>query len=142
MFTVEQAARFYRVPLVDYGAHDAGRGRGVLLSSGCGIGMAVMDQLPELRWFCDLDAVHESDGARAVDFAILAHRAASVLALCGWFSLHSPDVFRAILQACPKALAYGGNVDLGHGTLGQFLAAVRARGAKNEVQPQEGRGDL
>ncbi len=111
----EQAARASGVRLVDYGEH---RGRSVLLGSGCGLMMAVMDAEFEFRWCADLDR-----GGHAIDFAILVQRDVRMIGLVGWFSLTSPAAFRSVLAeplACP-VLAYGGNIDLGCSTLKSFL---------------------
>ena len=49
---VVAVAAGYRVDLIDYG-RDTG---GLLISSGCGTMMAVMDHAPALRFCLDIDA--------------------------------------------------------------------------------------
>lgn len=107
------------VNLIDYGP---ARGRSVLLGSGTGLMMAIMDQVPEFRWCADLDL-----GGHALDFAILAAPNVRALGLAGWFSITSPAAFVAVAGAelgC-KVLTYGGNVRLGCATLDDFLAAAK-----------------
>lgn len=117
-FTIEQAARLYHVPLIDYGAQ---RGEGVLLSSGAGLMTAVMDQCHELRWCADMD---RSPDARLLDFCMMTSRRASIIALAGWFSHHSPARFLEALEAVGeiscRVIAYGAGV-FGEKTLADFL---------------------
>jgi hypothetical protein len=111
----EQAAPLCGIQLVDYGPQ---RGHSLLLGSGCGLMMAVMDAQPEFRWCADLDR-----GGHAVDFAILIARSVRMLGLVGWFSISEPRDFRRLSVeslACP-VVAYGGNVNLGCETLQAFL---------------------
>jgi hypothetical protein len=118
---LEEAAALCGVHLVDYGEH---RGGALLIASGAGVMMAIMDAEPGFRWCCDVDV-----GGRAVDFAVLASRRVGLIGLAGWFSLHDPAAFREILTlplAC-HVIAYGGNVDLGCAKLEDFLAACAAR---------------
>jgi hypothetical protein len=111
----ELAAASSGIHLVDYGQH---RGRSVLLGSGCGLMMAVMDAVPEFRWCADLDR-----GGHAIDFAILVARDVRTIGLVGWFSISSPAAFRQVLsEPLPcRVIAYGGNIDLGCETLREFL---------------------
>lgn len=109
------AARATGVQLVDCGPD---RGHSLLIASGSGLMMAVLDQVPDFRWCVELDR-----GGKGLDFALLAHRHMRFIGLCGWFSLHSPATFEAIQRAqlsCP-VLAYGGNIDLGCSTLPEFI---------------------
>ena len=126
-FTIEQASRLYRVPLVDYGRPSTG----VLVSSGCGIMMGVMDACPELRWCVDIDDLKRRPEARIADFLLMAERACEVVAVCGWFSLTDPTCLREAVAALEAPVTYGGGgVWLKQGepkTLGAFIEAVQAR---------------
>lgn len=124
---LEEAAALCGVHLVDYGKHRGSygdrRGGALLIASGSGLMMSIMDAEPEFRWCCDIDV-----GGNAVDFAILASRTVGLIGLAGWFSFHDPEPFREILRlplAC-HVIAYGGNVALGCETLQDFLAACAA----------------
>lgn len=122
-FTVEQAARLYRMPIVDY--H---RGRGVLISSGCGIMMAVMDQVP-FRWCFDTDRLDAGGLARLPDFAELAG-AVTPIAICGWFSYSNPAPLAEAMRRAGSQLCYAGHVRFGiegeATTLEEFLERCRA----------------
>ncbi len=93
----------------------------MLLASGSGLMMAIMDAVPEFRWCAELDR-----GGHALDFALLAAPHVRAIGLAGWFSISSPAQFLAVIaESLPcRVLSYGGNVRLGYGTLGEFLHAA------------------
>jgi len=106
MFTIEQAARMYSIPLIDY--H---RGSGVLIGSGAGTMMAVMDQALELRWCVDVDSFDKR--SRLADFLLMAERVVSPIVVAGWFSITDPaPIRRAIAGLRTPPVCYGGNVRL------------------------------
>jgi len=91
--TIEMAAHAYRIPLIDYDRYSA---TGCLVSAGCGIGMAVMDQEYDLfRYFVDTDQL--TKGARLVDFAIIAQRLCQPLAFVGIHSLNPRLMIDAVV---------------------------------------------
>jgi hypothetical protein len=127
-FTIAQASRLYAVPLTDYGP---ARGDGLLVSSGCGMMMSVMDEVPALRWCVDLDAVHDKR-SRIGDFLLVAETLASPIGVCGWFSISDPEPLRAAVRAMTRRpIVYCGNIKLGAGcevfSLGAFSWALRVR---------------
>lgn len=124
MFTLEQASRFYGVPLIDYERPSA---RGLLVSSGSGIMMSVMDKVPALRWCVDVDMLGPT--ARLTDFLVMADAFVERIAVCGWFSITDPAPLRAAVAALSRApLVYAGHIELGAGrqvpTLGEFIDAL------------------
>jgi hypothetical protein len=126
MFTVEQASRFYGVPLIDYERP----GSGLLVSSGSGIMMATMDAVPALRWCVDIDGLGR--GARLAEFLQLAEHVADPIGICGWFSITDPTVLREAVRSMTRApLVYAGNIVLGAGaevrSLDDFVRALRER---------------
>jgi hypothetical protein len=113
-FHVRSIARGYGVDeLIDYGP---GRGNGLLLASGSGTMMAVMDLCPRLRWCFDIDV---NQGARLGGLLTWASRLCSPICIAGWFSITSPagleaaiaealsetnGDFRAVIYAAPDVV--------------------------------------
>lgn len=132
-FSIEQASALYRVPLTDYAKHDADttRGRGLLLSSGCGMMMAAMDSCPALRWCTDVDTLRGKPGVRVGDFLLCAERRARPVAICGWFSISNPDELAdAVRRLTRPAVVYLGNLRLGlPGEVDSFREFIDAIGA-------------
>jgi hypothetical protein len=137
LLTLEQGSRLYAIPLTDYGAD---RGRGLLVSSGCGMMMAAMDCAPRLRWCVDIDTVRDPR-ARLADFLLVAERVAEPLAVCGWFSISDPEPLRrAVLALERAAVVYTGNIVLGvPGEVRSFTAFVEALQAPREASPGRAR---
>ncbi len=83
----------FGVELTDYGREDAS---GVLFSSGCGIGMALMDQCKTIRYFVDVDNYR----FQQIDWeslgVVLSVGQPSVVVLAGWFSIDRPRALEAI----------------------------------------------
>lgn len=112
----------YDVPLIDYG-----RGAGTLVSSGCGIMMAVMGQT-SLRYCVDIDRMKSQE--RLGDFMLMAEQHSPPLAVCGWFSLTEPRPLREAIAALrTQPITYGGGgVHLSDDqtpSLGDFIARIR-----------------
>jgi hypothetical protein len=109
---------------VDFIHYDRPENGGVLLASGCGIGMGLMDWLPNLSWFVDVDAYRTSP----IDWecvAVIASMAKPTFFLmAGWFSLDRPTVFRTfergICGMVPFHIYIGGK-----GTLDQVANFVK-----------------
>ena len=122
--SVDSIARMYRIPIIDY-ARDA---RGVLVSSGCGIMMAIMDEARTLRWCVDIDELPREN--RLHDFMLWLPRLARPIAVAGFFSLTDPTPLRMSVAALSDAITYGGaGVSLGGSecsTLRDFLDKVNA----------------
>lgn len=88
--------RGYRVPIIDYERP----GSGLLVSSGCGCMMAVMDAAPALRWCLDIDEL--GPGGRLDQFLLAAETKVSPIAVVGWFSITPPGPLRAALAGLTK----------------------------------------
>lgn len=145
MLTVKHAARLYAMPLIDYGDdQDAYEDRrGVLLGSGCGLMMGVMDAVP-FRWCMDTDELKLHQNPYRVyqltQFVEMVSRAPDGgIALAGWFSISDPTPFRtAFAELDPPGIVYAGNVRLGVpgevSSLEEFIVA--ARDAVNPCRPR------
>ncbi len=79
-------AKGYRLDLHDYGGD---RGAGLLVSSGAGSMMAIMDHAPKLRWCLDIDHLSR-EGRLAGLLACAAHLPEVLVAFAGWFSITNP----------------------------------------------------
>ena len=114
----------YYVPLADYGAH---RGDWLLLSSGCGIMMAVMDADQRFRWCVDVDGL--KDRSRFARWAGWSQRLVAGVAVVGWFSITDPSLLRQAVAAMDQMpLAYTPGVELGAkhcGSLEEFLQQLQ-----------------
>ncbi len=122
VFTIEQASRLYRIPVIDWERPSTG----LLIASGSGLMMSVMDTVPELRWCIDFDGLpktHQLDS-----FLTLAGRIASPIGM--WFTITDPARIRNLVEREDvDVLVYGGNVRFGTrreaNTLGDFVAGLR-----------------
>jgi hypothetical protein len=122
MFTVPIAARLYGFTLHDYGAH---RQQGVLIASGSGIAMGIMDAVA-LRYAVDIDAAHQSStlAERTESFAVMCNAYTGLVTLAGWFSLTDFEPFARAHAALPETLLYvGGDAQLGD--LRSYIAQLR-----------------
>jgi len=124
MISVDSIARMYRIPVIDYDRES----RGVLVSSGCGIMMAIMDDASSLRWCVDIDELPRDNRLR--DFMLWLPRLAAPIAVAGFFSITDPTPLRSIIADLPGVITYGGaGVALGGracSTLREFLDTVNA----------------
>lgn len=93
-FTVAQAARLYGIEVAaEYDEPLLGdRRRGVLVCSGAGLMMAIMDAAP-LRWCVETDT--QPKGCDLPSFMEMVAGIAPPLAVAGWFSLSNPETLRA-----------------------------------------------
>jgi len=108
---VEILAKLCGVPLTDY-ERDA---EGVLVASGSGLMMSVMDHAPSIRWCVEYDE-RVCRGARWVEFIPALCEVAPIVVVAGWFTVTDPTELRAAVAACPSSCApitYGGNTTLG-----------------------------
>lgn len=81
-FTVDQIRRFYRIECIDYERP----GDGLLVGAGTGLMMAIMDQVPTLRYCIDTDILRPDEWQRFPDWLTLMERATSYVACSGWWS--------------------------------------------------------
>lgn len=132
-FTPEQIAALYNVTTYDYGPH---HGQGVVVASGTGLMLAIMDQVP-VRYCVDYDTAKEDKRCRIEDYMRLMARYAPPLCMVGWFTSTRPEAFqRGIAEVVAdghgdRVLCYSGGdvVRLREGQsveLGEYCARVRA----------------
>jgi hypothetical protein len=101
MLTFDRIARGYGVAdLIDYYANAADpnayeRGNGLLVASGSGSMMGIMDMCPEFRWCFDIDA---NKGARLGGLLSWASRFCRPIGIAGWFSITNPDTLQAAIE--------------------------------------------
>jgi hypothetical protein len=114
---IERIKDGFGVEFVDYSRE----GNAVLITSGCGIGMAIMDALPDIRYFVDIDDYRNSSIDWEAIAVMLACAKPSAIFLTGSFSLDSPSVFNPIKQGAinTTVLIYLAN-DLKH-SLAKFI---------------------
>ncbi len=93
--------------------------------------MSVMDCAASLRWCLDIDSTR---GAKIGDFLLFAERLCDVVAVCGWFSLTSPDALRSAVLGLvhpERTIVYSGEGKLGIvwecSSLGDFLNELKKR---------------
>lgn len=122
-------AAWLGVPLIDYRRP----GDAVLVSSGCGIMMSIMDQVPRYRWSVDADAMRSLPPWRIEWFITAIDRNTDVplLGVAGWFSLDDPTYLRAGLEAVRRmrTCSYSGGIGAFSGearTLSDFVRASLA----------------
>ena len=129
------------LPVVDYGA---GRGAGLLLASGCGLMLGLMDSLPCLRWCYDLDTDRRRRQYDVEAWLVLHRRRWSQVVVAGWYTLDDPRLSRAVLATASEFLGpervfgYGGDVALGYATLSALIAAVSAGARRARVLVGDG----
>jgi len=103
---VKLAAAIFGIPLADYRRS----GGGVLIGSGAGITMAIMDASARFRFALDMDECRGRDDAlcswiRALD----RNRLVDLIALAGWFSISDPKKIAGALNSISTpAIAYSG----------------------------------
>lgn len=116
---IEAIRQHFGVELIDYGRPTTG----VVLSSGCGIGLAIMDQLPSANWFVDIDRYRH----KAVDWeclaVVLTIARPRYVVLAGWFTIDKPWAFHSFKKGSIETplYEYSGGGEL---TLSDFLKSV------------------
>lgn len=79
--------RLFDISLIDYERPSDG----ILFASGAGLGLAIMDMCPSLRWFRDIDDYrHRLVDWEAVAIVIASQRPRLVVT-AGWFSIDKPE---------------------------------------------------
>jgi hypothetical protein len=81
--------KHFGVDFADYRRNSTG----ILLSSGCGIGLALMDVCPNLRFFIDVDIYRNKQIDWESIAIILTVAKPQSVVLAGWFSIDRPKVF-------------------------------------------------
>jgi hypothetical protein len=101
-------AAIFDVPLADYGV--SSRGRGLLIGSGAGVLMAVMDVAPKFRFAVDLDQCRgREDRLRDFVRALDGNGLVDLIAVCGWFSISDPkEIAGALAGLSAPVLVYAG----------------------------------
>jgi hypothetical protein len=82
---IRQVARGYRIDLIDYERPSSG----LLVTSGSGILLAVMDVCPVYRWCFDQDELDA--GVDLAGFLTWADRFCSPVGMAGWFNVTDPE---------------------------------------------------
>lgn len=97
---------------------------GILLSSGCGIGMAVMDVCPAFRWFVDIDSYRRE----AIDWeaiaVVLSCRKPSVIGFVGWFTIDTPSEMNRFSKGVLSGTNYKTYIGGGLQTLDEWISQV------------------
>jgi len=94
MLGVGQIGRMAGLDVCDYGRRDSS---GVLVASGTGLMMGLMDAAPCLRWCLDLDT---SKDDRAKEFFLrLIQTEAAPIVIAGWWMISDPTPVRNALRA-------------------------------------------
>jgi hypothetical protein len=122
-------SRQYYVPLLDYGP---GRGDRLLIGSGCGIMLGVMDVCPAFRWCVDIDTIRNV--SRFGRWLAWAENFVGGVGVVGWFSITDPGLLRA-------AIVYAPFTDLGglrFGELDQFIRHIEQAQGAGLVERRDG----
>lgn len=115
--TIQKIERGFGIEFVDYERE----GEGVLITSGAGIGMAMMDTLPWLRYMIDLDSYRfKMIDWEAVAVLLSVHKPKAIV-MVGWFTIDRPRAFEAFIKGVidtPLFVYRGGESQ----TLGEFIS--------------------
>ncbi len=84
-------AQYFGFDLIDYKRW----GDGVLIASGCGIMMSIMDAVPRFQYCIDVDSFRENHSRLPQLLSALDKNCEfKLIAIAGWFSLDKPDMLR------------------------------------------------
>jgi len=116
--SIKKIARYFNVEFINYGRD----GNRVIIASGCGIGVGLMDVIIDARYFIDSDRYRN----RMIDWEIIAAMlslsADNEMILAGWFSFDGSDVFDAIERGFKgKLYRYDGG---GCSSLSEFIEVL------------------
>lgn len=94
--------------------HDYKRaGDSLLIASGCGLMMAVMDSVPRFRWCIDIDS-HREIAHRVPTFmsALDLNCQFKAIGVAGWFSVDTPHALQQGIAKVTRAqcIAYSGGL--------------------------------
>lgn len=111
--------RYFGVNLICWNRSSSG----LLITSGSGLGLSLMDELDFLNFWVDIDNYRydPKDWEALVSWAININ--SSLVILGGWFTIDNDKIFRDIIHKNPKVYFYCG----GRNNLANFI-----RGVKNE----------
>lgn len=108
---LNQIARSYRVPLIDYGRS----GDGILIATGAGLMMATMDAIPRLRYCMDLSGGRDMSGLES--FLQWASRVCPLFVFHGWFSISEPKGFVTAIRPFSKRTVWRSNSTFPEGVM-------------------------
>lgn len=97
-------------------AHDFERaGDGILITSGFGLGLALMDEISSLRYFFDVDDYRGREIPWETLGVCLSFSGAKAVVFSGWFNASSPEIFFLIQKSMhlPYITNINGEVQLG-----------------------------
>jgi len=84
-------AQYFGFDLIDYKRW----GDGVLIASGCGIMMSIMDAVPRFQYCIDVDSFRENQNRLPQLLSALDKNCDfKLIGIAGWFSLDKPDMLR------------------------------------------------
>jgi hypothetical protein len=93
-------AQYFGFDLIDYKRI----GDGVLIASGCGIMMSIMDAVPRFQYCIDVDSFrHNHSRLPQLLSAFDKNCHFKVIGIAGWFSLDKPDALRQGQQRITNA---------------------------------------
>jgi hypothetical protein len=104
--SITLASAIFDIPLTDYHRES----KGLLLGSGAGTLMAVMDATTRFRWALDIDQCRGREDALSDWIATLdRNKLVDLIALAGWFSITSPaPIARALNNLRTPVIVYSG----------------------------------
>jgi hypothetical protein len=93
---IDNSISNFGVEFADYGRQSTG----ILLSSGCGIGMALMDVCLELNYFVDIDSYRFKPVDWESLMVTLSVAKPQVIVLAGWYTIDRPLSMEAAARGC------------------------------------------
>lgn len=93
-------AQYFGFDLIDYKR----LGDGVLIASGCGIMMSIMDAVPRYRYCIDVDSFRQIQSRLPQMLSALDKNChLKIIGIAGWFSLDKPDALQQSQQRITNA---------------------------------------
>lgn len=104
----------YDVDIINYNRN----GSALLIGSGCGITLGIMDSILKIGYSLDIDSYRDRE--HLIDWetigVIIDHAGFSFIAMAGWFTLDTPVIFEKLQKAIKKTPLYnyegGGQLSL------------------------------
>ncbi len=100
--SLNEFARLFDVELIDYERS----GDGIVLSSGAGIGVALMDVLTHCRYFIDIDLYRNKSIDWEAVGILLSMKCKTSIVAAGWFSFDSSSNFDAFCRGVVACTLY------------------------------------